>query len=203
MLYNQFYPFEVMALPYEYDALEPDISRFTMFFHYNEHYLPAVEKLNNMVQNVPYRQNCSLEQLTKSDDTALQHLAGNVFTHEMHFTSLTDKRSALSEHLRQRIERDYGTVENLLDEMKKAATKVYGSGYVWLVINHAGILEIVITPNHETPDLRIYKPVYTLDLWEHGYYIDCQNHRDDYVDAAFRHINWEQIEENIRDRSLC
>lgn len=60
MLYNQFYPFEVMALPYEYDALEPDISRLTMFFHYNEHYLPAVEKLNNMVLNVPYRQNCSL-----------------------------------------------------------------------------------------------------------------------------------------------
>ena len=99
-----------------------------MFFHYNEHYLPAVEKLNNMVRNVPYRQNCSLEQLTKSDDTALQHLAGNVFTHEMHFASLTDKMSAPSEQLLQRLEREHGTVANQRGERKMAAAKEYGAG---------------------------------------------------------------------------
>ncbi len=199
MIYNQYYPFEIMPLGYDYAALSPDIGEHIMFFHYNEHYVPAVEKLNEMVLETELNQNIPLEELARSENKDLQRTAGNVFTHEMHFRSLTDKKSTPSEYLKKRIASDFGSEENFLKAIKQAAGEVYGSGYVWIAEDSAGRLVPLITKDHELPDIDRYLPVFTLDLWEHGYYIDRQNNRADYVDAALKHINWEEIEKNLRN----
>lgn len=201
MNYNQYYPFETMQLTYDYDGLEPAISKYTMFFHYNEHYIPALEKLNKMVLEIPLNQNIPLEQLTKSDDIDLRRTAGNVYTHEMHFSSLTDKESKPSEYLTSRLTSGFGSPEKFLEELKNKAALLYGSGGIWLCENKSGKLSITLTEDHETPDILHCKPIFYLDLWEHGYYLDRQNHRKDYVEAALKHINWQQLEKNLLDYS--
>ncbi len=202
MNYNQFYPFEQMELEYGYAGLEPNISEFTNFFHYNEHYLTALHKLNSFVRSHPFYQGVPLEMLSKSDNEDLHNLAGSVFNHEMHFSSLTDRDTKPSEYLLKRIESSFGSLQDMLEHLKNTSASLYGSGYVWLVESPIGKLKFILTHNHETPDFSQFKPVYALDLWEHGYYLDRQNHRADYVEAAIPLINWESIENNLRDYSF-
>jgi Fe-Mn family superoxide dismutase len=197
MVYDQYYPFEKMPLDYDYAALEPEIGEFTTFFHYNEHYLPALEKLNKLVLETPINQNISLEELSKQADKTLARAAGSVFAHELHFASLTDEKQEPSEEMKERIISDFGSMEGFYAAMKKAANEVYGSGYLWLCEDDTGRLVPIVTVNHDTPDFARMKPVYALDLWEHGYYLDRQNHRDKYIESAFERINWGNVESGV------
>lgn len=197
MIYEQYYPFEVLRLGYEDSALEPNIGRYTVFFHFNEHYLPALEKLNAMVLAEPLLQNSTLEQLAQNPDKDVARAAASVFGHELYFKSLAPKASEPSARLRESLKRQFGSVEKFLEAIKENAAKVYGSGYTWVCEDCCGGLFIMSTPDHTLPDGENIRPVYALDLWEHSYYLDRQNHRDDYVDAALEIMNWEELERNI------
>ena len=197
MIYEQYYPFEVLKLEYEDSALEPNIGRYTVFFHYNEHYLPTLEKLNAMVLAEPVLQNSTLEQLAQNTNKDVARAAASVFGHELYFKSLAPKTSEPSARLKADIERQFGSVESFLKAIKDNAAKVYGSGYTWVCEDCCGGLFIMSTPDHTLPEGENIRPVYALDLWEHSYYLDRQNHRPDYVDAALEIINWEELERNI------
>lgn len=197
MVYEQYYPFEELRLEYEENALEPNIGRFTVFFHYNEHYLPTLKKLNAAVLAQPLLQNISLEKLAQWHDTDIARAAASVFGHELYFKSLSPKRSEPSDNLRSILNKQFGGTENFLNAIKGNAAKVYGSGFTWVCEDHGGGLFILSTPNHTLPDGDNIRPVYALDLWEHSYYLDRQNHRDDYVEAALEILNWDEMERNI------
>ncbi|MCD7731366.1 MAG: hypothetical protein LUI05_07720, partial [Oscillospiraceae bacterium] len=111
MLYNQYYPFQIIPLEYEYSALEPEIGEYTVFFHFNEHYLPALEKLNALVEEVPVMQNMSLEELAENSNTDIKRAAGSVFAHELYFSSLTDDEQEPSEYMKKLIKSDFGSEE--------------------------------------------------------------------------------------------
>lgn len=198
MLYEQYYPFKIIPLEYEYYGLEPEIGEYTVFFHYNEHYLPTLEKLNKLVGGSPVLQNCSLEELTKNADKDIARAAGSVFGHELYFSSLSGNRNEPSDNMKRRIKSDFGSMEGFIQAMEKAAEQVYGSGYLWLAEDSIGRLVPIVTKDHDTPDLNRLKPVYATDLWEHSYYLDRQNDRSVYVSAALDRINWDEIEHNLR-----
>ncbi len=195
MIYQQYYPFQ--ELKTQYESLEPNISDYTLFFHYNEHYLPALKKLNGMVLAEPILQNIPLEMLSHNDNIEIARLAAAVFGHELYFKSLSPEITEPSEHLKEIIERQFGSVENFLDSIRENAADVYGSGFTWVLTDNNGGLFIMSTPDHTLPKGDNMRPVYALDLWEHSYYLDRQNHRADYVDAALEIINWAELEKNL------
>lgn len=197
MVYEQYYPFETIRLTYNDLALEPNIGRFTVFFHYNEHYLPTLEKLNSLVRSSPELQNVPLEQLAQNTDKDVARAAASVFGHELYFKSLAPKSPEPSEKLTDIINRNFGSVEKFLEAIKDTAAKVYGSGYTWVCEDCCSGLFVMSTPDHTLPAGENIRPVYALDLWEHSYYLDRQNHRDDYVEAALELINWTELERNI------
>lgn len=195
MIYQQYYPF--LEFKTQYDSLEPNISDFTLFFHYNEHYLPVLKKLNDMVLAEPILQNIPIETLAQNDNIDIARAAAAVFGHELYFKSLSPEITEPSERLKGILERQFGSVENFLDQIRKNAAEVYGSGFTWVLMDNNGGLFIMSTPDHTLPKGDNMRPVYALDLWEHSYYLDRQNHRADYVDAALEIFNWEELERNI------
>lgn len=202
MIYNQFYPFEAMELPYDYAALEPEISEQTVFFHYNKNYLDALDKLNFIVSRDLLAQSTPLEALTKSKNLPLRRAAGSVFAHEMYFTSLAANPKEPSDYMKRRLEISFCSADGFHKAVKDAADTVYGSGFVWVGETPYGKLKAVSTPNHETPIFAEIKPIYALDLWEHSFYCDYINDRSAYVDAALRRADWDNMEKNLRDYSF-
>lgn len=196
-MFSQYYPFYQLKLQYNYDSLEPNIGEATMYFHYNELYLPALEKLNELVKSVPLWQNIPLEYLTKNSDKDLQRLSGTVYNHELYFSSLTDKKTSPSKTLQTKIDAEYGSTEKLFEAIRKTAEEVFGTGYVYLAIDKYNNMLTLVTGKQKTPDFEEYYPLYTIDLWEHAYYIDKIADRNAYVESALAQINWEEIEDNL------
>lgn len=197
MSFDNYYPFSVLALPYGLDALNPYVSEYTLYFHHDKHYKNYLDKLNALLKKSPLMQNVPLEALTKTDDADIRTNAGGVYNHELYFTSLTPERTEPSGKMRSLIEGCFGSEKELWDELINAGLGVVGSGYVWLVLDTDGKLEILTTPNQETIDFDKFIPIFNIDVWEHAYYLDRQNRRADYINALKSVINWENAEKRL------
>lgn len=195
---NNSYPFELMALPYDYSALEPSISKTTLEFHHDKHHQTYVNNLNAALAEAKEFHGKSLEEILSNLDklpsdivTAVTNNGGGVFNHNFYFEALAVPAStAPSAALAEAIVKAFGSVDAFLAEFKKAALAQFGSGWAWLVSDTDGSLKIVKTPNQETPLKSGQKPLLTIDVWEHAYYLDYQNRRPDYIDAFIKVINW-------------
>lgn len=194
-------PITLPALPYSDDALAPVISTQTIGFHYGKHHQAYVNNLNNLIQGKPYAE-MSLEQIIKDSfgkDPGVFNNSAQVWNHTFYWNSLTPKSSGKpSGALASKIDSAFGSLENFKKEFATAATTQFGSGWAWLVADAQKNLKIVKTSNAETPLTTQDKPLLTLDVWEHAYYLDYQNKRPDYVNALIdKLINWEFAEKNF------
>jgi Fe-Mn family superoxide dismutase len=192
------YPFVVRPLPYEYDALIPVLEEETVRFHHDRHYKTYVDNLNRALSDYPELQKRSLwELLTKPDDlpvsvrAAVRNNGGGVYNHELYFDMMKancgqEPTGALAEAIR----RDFGSFKQWREQMQQAAVSQFSSGWAWLVADGEGRLSIVETSNQDMPDLLLYTPILALDVWEHAYYLQYQDHRGDYVEGWFSLINW-------------
>lgn len=194
------YPFEVKELPYHYDALEPYLSKKILEFHHNKHYATYVNKLNEIIKNYPNLQNMTLEQLlTESEHipseirTAIKNNAGGVYNHELYFACMNSADCELpTDRLALAINASFGSIENFKAELSASAINQFGSGYAWLILSN-NKLEIISTPNQDTPIAPTVTPLLCIDIWEHAYYLQYQNRRPDYVANWFNLINWSYI----------
>lgn len=189
--------FSLKPLAYELNDLEPYISSKTMSFHYDKHHQAYVNKLNELIAGTEM-EDMSLEEIisftyNKSEYQAIFNNAGQHYNHEIFWSSLKAAKedSSIPEPLQKRIERDFGSMDNLLAAFKREAGAQFGSGWVWLVL--AGDkLQVLKTANGEPVFVHKVKPLLALDVWEHSYYLDYQNKRLDFVEAIFHHLfNWE------------
>ena len=186
--------FELPVLPYELDALEPLISKRTLEFHYGIHHQTYVTNLNNLVNETRY-ENADLETIIKEAEGPLFNNASQVWNHTFYFTGLIKNGKASSQGIfAETIDKSFGSQASFKDTFVKAAAGLFGSGWVWLVKNQNGLLEIINESNAGNPLRRGLKPLLTCDVWEHGYYLDYQNRRADYVNAFWSIINWDVIE---------
>ena len=187
--------FELPALPYALNALEPYISQRTMEFHYGKHHKAYVDNLNRLIAGTPY-ENMFLEEIVratvdKPEAAAIFNNAAQAWNHDFFWKSMRPNGGGEPEAaLKERIERDFGSVENFKQEFKNAAVSQFGSGWAWLADDN-GTLKVVKTSNADTPLAHGLTPLLTLDVWEHAYYLDYQNLRPSFADAYLEHlINW-------------
>lgn len=194
------YPFEVKKLSYDYNALEPYLSKEILEFHHDKHYVTYVNKLNEIIKNYPNLQNMTLEQLLTEPEhipseirTAIKNNAGGVYNHELYFACMNSADCELpTDRLALAINASFGSIENFKAELSSSAINQFGSGYAWLILSN-NQLEIISTPNQDTPIAPTVTPLLCIDVWEHAYYLQYQNRRPDYVENWFNLINWSYV----------
>jgi superoxide dismutase, Fe-Mn family len=189
-------------LPYAENALDPVISTNTIGFHYGKHHKGYVDTLNKLIAGTELS-NHSLEKLIaetagKPDKVAIFDNAAQTWNHTFYWRSLRPKGGGEPPAaLKQRIEASFGNLDACKKELATAATTEFGSGWAWLVLE-ADKLKVVKTANAETPLTKGVKPLLTIDVWEHAYYLDYQNRRADYVNAVLdKLINWGFAADNL------
>lgn len=194
-------PFMLPPLPYSENALDPVISAKTMQFHYGKHHQGYVAKLNELVQGTEFADK-PLEEVIRatfgrSDQAAIFNNAAQIWNHTFFWNSMRPNAGKPSGKILQRLEKDFNGYEPFLKEFAAAGMAQFGSGWAWL-IEEAGKLKIMKTPNAENPMAHGKKVLLTVDVWEHAYYLDYQNRRADFLNAVLgKLLNWEFAEKNL------
>ncbi|KAL7722562.1 Superoxide dismutase [Fe] [Entamoeba marina] len=175
--------FVLPALPYEYNALEPSISAETLQFHHDKHHAAYVNKLNGFVQNTEHQTKTLEELIVQKPTPAIFNNAAQAWNHDFYWKCMT-----------------HGGSQPILKTSKKKfsdkAAAHFGSGWCWLVLNGEK-LEIVDTHDAGNPLTEGLKPLLTLDVWEHAYYIDTRNNRPAYIEKWWNVVNWAFVESNL------
>ena len=187
--------FELMALPYSENALEPVISKETIGFHHGKHLLTYVNNLNGLLEGSPLA-DLPLEEIVLKSEGGMLNNAGQILNHEMYFAQFAapKENNAPVGKVAEAIVRDFGSFEAFKDEFQKKGATLFGSGWVWLSADKDGKLVITQETNAANPIQRGLKPLLTFDVWEHAYYLDYQNRRPDHLTALWQIVNWEVIE---------
>ena len=195
--------FSLPKLQYSYDALEPFIDAKTMEIHYTKHHQAYIDKLNKALERYPKLQKNSAEDLIKNlpvvpEDirTAMRNHGGGHVNHSF-FWQILKKGVEPKGEILKAINKKFKGIDNFKELFKDAATTLFGSGWVWLVVNKEGELEIMKTPNQDNPISNGMIPILGIDVWEHAYYLKYQNRRPEYVDAFFNVINWDKVNEHF------
>ena len=188
--------FELMALPYAPEALEPVISRETIAFHHGKHLAGYVNNLNALLPDTKWA-GLELEEIVKQADGGVLNNAGQILNHNLYFSQFAapkaDNRPVGK--LAEAIDKQFGSFETFKEEFQKKGATLFGSGWVWLSADADGKLVITQETNAANPVQKGLKPLLTFDVWEHAYYLDYQNRRPDHLAALWQIINWEVIEQ--------
>lgn len=196
-------------LGYAYNALEPHIDAKTMEIHHTKHHQTYIDNLNKALKEVEGKPaedyaNCCVKKLLKDIDgikasdaikTQIRNNGGGHINHTMFWKMISPEGGGNpTGKVKDAIDKKFGSFENFKKEFSEAATKRFGSGWAWLVINKDKELEIMSTPNQDTPISEGKDPILGIDVWEHAYYLNYQNRRADYINAFFNVINWKEVE---------
>jgi|LauGreDrversion4_2_1035121.scaffolds.fasta_scaffold266433_2 Fe-Mn family superoxide dismutase len=186
--------FSLPPLPYSMDALEPHISKETLEYHYGKHHKAYVDNLNKIAESNSDVAKQSLDQLLKNAPKGpIFNNAAQIWNHTFYWKSLSPNGGGRPNGaLAAQIDRDFGSFEAFKDKFSAAAAGHFGSGWAWLVKTDDGKLKIVDTHDAGNP-LRdgTGKPLLTIDVWEHSYYISYRNARPKYIEAFWNVVNWE------------
>ena len=194
---------QLPELPFAKDALEPHISSKTLDFHYGKHHNAYVVNANKLLENHALKGK-TLEEIIEgtagdSAQMALFNNAAQVWNHTFYWNSIKPEGGGKpTGKIAERINSDLGGYDKFVETLQAAAVGQFGSGWAWLVVNKNGKLEVMKTSNADTPLAHGMKPVLTIDVWEHAYYLDYQNRRPDYVKSVIENLlNWDFANSNI------
>jgi Fe-Mn family superoxide dismutase len=193
---------ELPKLAYAYNALEPFIDERTMLIHHSKHHQTYVDNLNLALDKHPELYEKSLTELLSKPElipadikTAVLNHGGGVYNHNFFWTILGPNSSkAPKAKTDVAIKASFGTFEAFKEAFATAAKTRFGSGWAWLVVTPSNTLKVVSTPNQDVPFAE-GKPILTLDVWEHAYYLNYQNLRAKFIEAFWNIVNWDRVEE--------
>lgn len=192
--------FTLPKLAYSYDALEPYFDAATMEIHHTRHHQAYVTNLNKALEG---QKKASLDEIVKNISkysVAVRNNGGGHWNHSFFWEILGSGKTAPSAALLAKINEDFGSLDNLKAEFKKAATSRFGSGWAWLIVQN-GKLKITSTANQDNPLMDVADdkgtPILGLDVWEHAYYLKYQNKRADFIDAFWSVVNWNKVNEKF------
>lgn len=197
--------FELPALPYAYDALEPVIDADTMRFHHDKHHATYVANLNKALEAHPELFERSVEfliahlnHLPEDIKGAVRNNGGGTYNHTLFWEMMAPEgQTAFAGPVADKIKETFGSYEEFKKQFAAAAAGRFGSGWAWLVAD-GDKLEILSTANQDNPLTEGKKPLLCLDVWEHAYYLKYQNRRFDYINEWFRIINWDFVNEQYK-----
>ena len=189
-------------LPYAAEALAPHLSERTLGFHHGKHHQTYVTNLVKLVEGTELAGR-PLEEIVRASagnpaKAGIFNNAAQVWNHTFYFSGMKPGGGGKpAGALAERLARDFGSVAAFLEQFKQAGLGQFGSGWAWLVEEH-GVLKVVKTANADTPLVHGQKPLLTVDVWEHAYYLDYQNRRADYLDAFLAHlVDWDFVAKNL------
>ena len=193
-------PFKLPALPYAYEALEPSFDAETMHLHHDKHHQAYVNNLNaavathpELAQRTVWDLVANLDSVPDAVRTAVRNNGGGHANHSFWWPTLGKGGAAPTGELAKAIDAKFGSLSGFEDKLTDAAMHVFGSGWAWLVKLPDGTVAIESTPNQDSPLAVGHKPVLSVDVWEHAYYLKYQNKRADYVKAFFQVVNWDYV----------
>ncbi len=204
--------FEQIKLPYAFDALEPHIDTATMETHYLKHHAAYTKNLNDAAEKAGLTGK-SIEELLSHwktavpDDVkaAVRNNGGGFFNHNLYFGHLAPKAGGEpSGALADKIRDAFGSFADFKEQISKAATGQFGSGWAWLAADGGGELKVMATPNQDNPLFEtegLWRPILGIDVWEHAYYLKYRNLRADYVKAFFEVVDWNAVSNNYTRRN--
>ena len=188
--------YELPPLPFARDAL-PGISKDTLDFHYDRHHRAYVANLNVLIAGSPLNGQ-PLQDIVEQAEGALFNSAAQAWNHAFYWNCMTPERGlSPGDHLAKHIERDFGSLDSLLEAFRAHALAKFGSGWTWLVLGGDGRLSVENTDDADTPLRHGQAPLLTCDVWEHAYYLDYRNERPRYVDAFLKLMNWPFVGQNL------
>ncbi len=202
--------FELKKLPYDYNDLEPFLSKEALEIHYLKHHKAYTDNFNKVIieNNLEGKSIKEIFSNISQYPKAVENQGGGYFNHQFFWESMAKKNSEenqISERLLEMIEKSFNSFDEFKEEFEKKAMAVFGSGWTWLVENpNLDILEIHNTFNQESPEMDFIierngevNPLLNLDLWEHSYYVDYRNLRAEYVKNFWDVVNWKKVEERL------
>ena len=198
------YPFQLPDLDYAHDALEPHIDARTMEIHHGKHHAAYTANLNAALAAHPVLHGKSAHELVadlsaipEGIRAAVRNNGGGYVNHAMFWKLMTPGGAGEpTGALASAIDSAFGSLGEFKDRFAAAAVGRFGSGWAWLTADGAGSLEVVSTPNQDTPVMAGRTPILGVDVWEHAYYLNYQNRRPDYVAAFWNVVNWSVVAEN-------
>lgn len=198
--------FELPALPYATDALEPHIDKETMEIHHGKHHQAYVDNLNKAISGTD-AEKLSIEEICANISkypAAVRNNGGGHYNHSLFWSILSPNGGgAPSGDLAAAIDEAFGSFDELKKKLQEAGATRFGSGWAWLIVDGDGNLQVTSTPNQDNPlfDIADVKgtPILGIDVWEHAYYLKYQNRRPAYLDAIFSVIDWNAVEKRYAD----
>jgi len=198
--------FTLPPLSYEYAALEPYIDTETMRLHHTKHHAAYIQNLNDALKGCEELLNMEIEALVQNFDklpkqvsTKAKFNAGGHFNHSFFWKTMMPKpNNQPSKAFLALIKKSFGGFKEFQEMYSRAAMNFFGSGWTWLTVNEKK-LEIICTANQECPITNGLRPILTLDIWEHAYYLRYQNRKSEYIDAWWNIINWEEVEKLAKE----
>ena len=197
--------FQLPPLPYKPDALNPYIDQQTMELHHGKHHAGYVAKLNSALEKAPHYFEKSIEdvlrslaQLPEDIRTAVANNGGGHLNHSLFWKMLSPTGGGLPHgELLNKIKDQFGGFENFKEKFTELAVNHFGSGWAWLVSDEKHKLQLLSTPNQDSPISLNKHPLLGIDLWEHAYYLKYQNRRPEYISAFWNIVDWKQVENNL------
>ena len=191
--------YEVPALPYDYDALEPHIDEQTMRVHHDKHHQAYVDKVNAALEGTDWADKPveevlrNLDQIPEDKRTAVRNNGGGHYNHTLFWEWMSpDGGGEPDGALAEAIQSGFGSFDDFKAQFKDAGVNQFGSGWAWLV-SDGGSLAVVSTPNQDNPVSQGSTPLLGVDVWEHAYYLKYQNRRPDYIDAWWNVVDWTKV----------
>jgi Fe-Mn family superoxide dismutase len=193
-------------LGYKMDALKPYISEQTMRVHYGKHYIGYVNKANQLLKGSAFEGKTADEIIAltagKKEYAAVFNNVAQAVNHAFFWKCLKPGGGTVNHEAADRIVKSFGSFDKFKQQFLEAANSVFGSGWTWLVLDKE-TLRIVTTANADTPIAHGLKPLFTVDVWEHAYYLDYQNRRAEYVQNVLNHlINWDFIASQLKPAKM-
>lgn len=198
--------FELEALPYASDALEPHIDKATMEIHHDRHHQAYVDNLNKAIAGTD-AENLSLEEINKNISkypAAVRNNGGGHFNHKLFWTILgANGGGEPTGELAEAINQTFGSFSELKTQLQNAGATRFGSGWAWLIVKADGQLAVTSTPNQDNPLMDVAEvqgtPILGIDVWEHAYYLKYQNKRPAYLDAVFNVVDWNAVAKRYQE----
>lgn len=192
--------YRLPTLPFGHADLEPFLSREAIDTHYFGHHKGYVDKTNELMGELGL-DGISLEKVICNHEGKLFNNAAQAWNHTFYWFGLAPEPGEPSEELVRAIENSFGGLEEMKDKFLEVGKGIFGSGYAWLVADDKDHLEWKALPNGDCPlRLEHLRPVWTCDVWEHAYYIDYRNVRAEYLEGAWKHVNWEFVSECFKHK---
>ena len=192
--------FVLPTLPYEFDALEPVLSKETLEYHYGKHHAAYVTNLNGLIENTDFS-SMPIEDIITRAEGPMFNNAAQAFNHTFYWYGMrapsADSLNTPTDQIGQALNETFGSFETFKALFSELGAKIFGSGWAWLLKNKDGKIEIKGMHDADTPIKDGDTPLLALDVWEHAYYIDYRNKRPDYIAAFWQVVNWQFVESQL------